>query len=31
MTTSMALGERRTLPRLAGLPLCAAVLGVVVL
>src|ERR671918_501236 len=25
VTTPMALGERRTLPRLAGLPLCATV------
>jgi iron complex transport system permease protein len=31
VTTSMALRERRTLPRLAGLPLCATVLGAVVL
>jgi hypothetical protein len=27
----MALRERRTLPRLAGLPLCATVLGAIVL
>src|SRR5688500_15208722 len=31
LTTSMALGDRRTLPRLAGLPLAATVLGAVAL
>ena len=31
MTTSMGLGARRTLPRIAGLPLCAVILGAVVL
>jgi iron complex transport system permease protein len=31
MTTSLSLGRRRTLPRLAGLPLCAVVLGAVAL
>jgi iron complex transport system permease protein len=31
MTTSMPLAERRALPRVAGLPLCATVLGAVAL
>ena len=31
LTTSLGLGARHTLPRIAGLPLCAVVLGAVVL